>query len=79
MKATASALNLEALAEGEEGGADGDAGPSTPLLFAKKAGLRTHGMLFVSESRTWWAGLGLILLAVTVFVITLATAGGGAE
>ncbi|GBF99905.1 hypothetical protein Rsub_12813 [Raphidocelis subcapitata] len=86
IKATASTLNLDALAEGEEGGSDGlasadgaGAGPSAPLLYAKKAGLRTHGVLFVSESRMWWAGLGLLVLAGLVFVITLVTAGGGAE
>ena len=53
-----------------------------PLLggaIPKKAGLRTHGVLFLNTAKTWWAGLFLVVLSGVVLVITLLTAGGGAE
>lgn len=56
------------------GGGGGEASP----LIAKKAGLRTHGVLFLSSAKTWWAGLGLVVMAGLVMVITALTLGGGA-
>ena len=50
--------------------------PSRPLI-PKKAGLRSHGVLFLSHAKTWWAGLVLIVIALAVFSITLITAVGG--
>jgi hypothetical protein len=35
-------------------GAGGGGGLAVPLVIDKKAGLRTHGVLFVSSAKTWW-------------------------
>jgi sodium-coupled neutral amino acid transporter 7/8 len=84
IKATASVANLAALAEdgdvgaGDAGGGEASGGLGAALI-PKKAGLRTHGVLFLSSAKTWWAGLGLIVLSCLVFVITLLTTGGAAE
>ncbi|KAI8476075.1 MAG: AAAP aminoacid transporter 5 [Monoraphidium minutum] len=71
IKATASTADLSSLAGGESG--DG----SRPLI-PKKAGLRSEGPLLLAGSKTWAAGLGLIVIALLVFAVTLLTAGGGA-
>ena len=53
--------------------------PTSPLLvYPKKAGLREHGVLFLSSAKTWWAGLFLISAACACLAITLLTLGGGA-
>jgi hypothetical protein len=57
----------------------GSPGGLVAPLFDKKAGLRTHGVLFLSSAKTWWAGLALMLTAGSVLAVTLLTAGGGAE
>lgn len=75
IKATASVSSNLA----EAGEAPPSEGPSAPLLIDKKAGLRTHGVLFLSSAKTWWAGLGLVVLAVLVMAITMLTTGGGAH
>jgi hypothetical protein len=44
---------------------------SAPLL-PKKAGLREAGLIY-SPSKSWWAGLFLVMLAGLVMAVTLVT------
>jgi hypothetical protein len=89
IKATASSgsyLNLAAAGLAPDSRPDtalseppGSPGSLEAPLIDKKAGLRTHGVLFLSRAKTWWAGLALMLTAASVLVVTVLTAGGGAE
>lgn len=89
IKATTARESYLNLADAADGGGDATPGGAaaaagaTPLSagagIPKKAGLRTHGVLFLSSAKTWWAGLFLIVLSALVMAVTLLTAGGGAH
>lgn len=82
IKATASTMDLasqgqDATPRGSPTRASASAAARSPLI-PKKAGLRSHGPLFLSHAKTWWAGMALVVVSFAVFAVTLLTAGGGA-
>jgi len=44
-----------------------------PVLLDKKAGIRDAGLIFVSESKSWLAGMALVVVSGVVLAVTLVT------
>eukprot|EP00775_Hariotina_reticulata_P008954 gene8954-9130_t len=81
IKRTVSYGSLSQMADDEELFDDEFAAPGSsiaeaedqPVLLDKKAGIRDAGLIFVSESKSWLAGMLLVVVSGVVLAVTLVT------